>query len=75
MVTVCPKSIIPFFIFYFIFPFLLNSKFKFKSMVNLPQIKSIILHILIITFIYNIYFVYTFSFLSPLLNSRFSFIF
>jgi hypothetical protein len=44
------------------FPFHLNSKLKFNSVVNLPQIKSIILHILLlplfIVFILYIHFLF-----------------
>jgi hypothetical protein len=50
------------YLFWFIFPFHLNSKFKFNSVVNLPQIKSIILHILLlplfIRFILYIHFLF-----------------
>jgi hypothetical protein len=44
------------------FPFYLNSKFKFNPVVNLPQIKSIVLHILLlplfIIFILYIHFLF-----------------
>jgi hypothetical protein len=47
---------------WFVFPFHLNSKFKFNYVVNLPQIKSIIFHILLLpSFIIFILYIYFFS--------------